>query len=177
LKDYTGKNYIEIQTILETKYGLSVTIEKKDVKDGNVDEDKIIGQSLAKGSEVKKGDSITLYIPNIVNVMPDMVSEGYSYDEAVAFCKKYGLTLKTNYVETSAYEAGKVISQSLRKDSEIVEGATLTIDVAATPTKKEEDKKDDSSSNNNSNNSSNSNNNSSSSGTGDKGSSSNTQSQ
>ena len=43
-----------------------------------------------------------------------------SYDEAVAFCKKYGLTLKTNYVETSAYEAGKVISQSLRKDSEIV---------------------------------------------------------
>ena len=178
LKDYTGKNYIEIQTILETKYGLSVTIEKKDVKDGNVDEDKIIGQSLAKGSEVKKGDSITLYIPNIVNVMPDMVSEGYSYDEAVAFCKKYGLTLKTNYVETSAYEAGKVISQSLRKDSEIVEGATLTIDVAATPTKKEEeDKKDDSSSNNSSNNSSNSNNNSSSSGTGDKGSSSNTQSQ
>ena len=177
LKDYTGKNYIEIQTILETKYGLSVTIEKKDVKDGNVDEDKIIGQSLAKGSEVKKGDSITLYIPNIVNVMPDMVSEGYSYDEAVAFCKKYGLTLKTNYVETSAYEAGKVISQSLRKDSEIVEGATLTIDVAATPTKKEEDKKDDSSSNNNGNNSSNSNNNSSSSGTGDKSNSSNTQSQ
>ena len=33
LKDYTGKNYIEIQTILETKYGLSVTIEKKDVKE------------------------------------------------------------------------------------------------------------------------------------------------
>lgn len=153
LEDYTGENYIKIQTMLETQYGLDVTIEKKDVTDGNVDEDTIIGQSLAEGSEVKKGDSITLYIPNIIQVMPDMVSEGYSYDEAVAFCKKYGLTLKVNYVETSAYSVGKVISQSLRTGSEIVEGTTLTVDVAATPTKTEDEKtttKEDNSSTNSS---------------------------
>ncbi len=75
LDDYTGKNYIEVQTILETKYKLDVTIEKKDVIDADVKDDTIIGQSLAKGSEVKKGDSITLYIPNIIELMPDMVSE------------------------------------------------------------------------------------------------------
>lgn len=138
LEDYTGKNYIEVQTILETKYELVVTIEKKDVKDGDYEEDKIISQSLAKGSEVKKGDSITLYIPNLIETLPDMVSEGYTYDEAVAFGKKYKITVKANYVETNAYPAGKVISQSLRAGSDVIEGSTLTVDVAATPTKKEE---------------------------------------
>ena len=134
LKDYTGKNYIEVQTYLETKYKLSVTIEKKDVTDGNYDEQEIISQSLASGSEVKEGDSITLYIPNIIQTFPDMVSEGYSVDDAEAFCKKYNLTLKKNLVETSTTSAGKIISQSRIAGSEIVEGTTLTVDVAATPT-------------------------------------------
>ncbi len=142
LKDYTGKNYIEIQTILETKYKLKVTIEKKDVTDGDYDEQEIIGQSLAKDSEVKEGDSITLYIPNIIETFPDMVSEGYSVDDVTAFCKKYNLTLKTNLVETSSTTAGKVISQSRIAGSEIIEGTTLTVDIAATPTKKEETKKE-----------------------------------
>lgn len=136
LEDYTGKNYIEVQTILETKYELEVTIEKKNVTDSNYDEQEVIGQSLAKGSEVKKGDSITLYIPNLVETFPDMVQEGYSIDDASAFCKKYNLTLKTNYVETSEYTPGKIISQSRIAGSEILEGTTLTVDVAAKPTEK-----------------------------------------
>lgn len=144
LDDYTGKNYIEVQTILETKYELEVTIEKKDVTESKYDEQEIIGQSLAKGSEVKKGDSIILYIPNLVETFPDMVQEGYSIDDATAFCKKYNLTLKTNYVETSEYAQGKVISQSRIAGSEIVENTTLTIDVAAKPTEKKEDNKTDS---------------------------------
>ena len=138
IKDYTGKNYIEVQTILESKYGLKVTIEKKDVTDSDKDEQEIIGQSLAKGSEVKKGDKITLYIPNLVVTFPDMVSEGYTVDEAEAFCKKYNLTLKTNLVETTSAAAGKIIAQSRKAGSEIVEGTNLTVDVAATPTNKNE---------------------------------------
>ena len=143
IKDYTGKNYIEVQTLLETKYELNVTVEKKDVTEGDYDEQEIIGQSLAAGSEVKKGDSITLYIPNLIEVFPDMVAEGYSVDDAEAFCKKYNLTLKKNLVETNAYTAGRVISQSRIAGSEIIEGTNLTIDVASTPTKKEETKQDD----------------------------------
>ena len=143
IKDYTGKNYIEVQTLLETKYELNVTVEKKDVTEGDYDEQEIIGQSLAAGSEVKKGDSITLYIPNLIEVFPDMVAEGYSVDDAEAFCKKYNLTLKKNLVETNAYTAGRVISQSRIAGSEIIEGTNLTIDVASTPTKKEETKQED----------------------------------
>ena len=48
IEDYTGKNYIEVQTILETQYGLKVTIEKKEAPDNTKEygEQEIIGQSL-----------------------------------------------------------------------------------------------------------------------------------
>ena len=105
------------------------------------DEQEIIGQSLAAKSEVKEGDSITLYIPNLVETFPDMVALGYSYDDVTAFAKKYELELKTEYVETTQYEANKVISQSRIAGTEIVKGTTLTIEIAIKPkeTPKEEE--------------------------------------
>lgn len=138
LDDYTGKNYIEIQTFLETKYGLEVNIAKKEPSDSSkdYDEQEIIGQSLAKGSKVKKGDSITLYIPNIVDKFPDMNSEGWSIDDAEAFCSKYGLTISTTYQETTAYDEGKIISQSRAAGSPIVKGTTLKVVVAKKPVEK-----------------------------------------
>ena len=138
LDDYTGKNYIEIQTFLETKYGLEVNISKKEPSDSSkdYDEQEIIGQSLAKGSKVKKGDSITLYIPNIVDKFPDMNSEGWSIDDAEAFCSKYGLTISTTYQETTAYDEGKIISQSRAAGSPIVKGTTLKVVVAKKPVEK-----------------------------------------
>ena len=139
LDDYTGKNYKEVQSMLEKKYGLKVTIEKKDITDTEKDEEEIIGQSLAKDSEVKKGDEITLYIPNIIETFPDMVKEGYSVDDAEAFCKKHNLTLKKNLVETNSAAPGKVIAQSRIAGSEIVEGTNLTVDVAAKPTEQKKD--------------------------------------
>ena len=141
LEDYTGKNYIEVQTILETKYKLIVTVEKKDVETSDYDEQEIIGQSLAAKSEVKEGDSITLYIPNLVETFPDMVALGYSYDDVTAFAKKYELELKTEYVETTQYEANKVISQSRIAGTEIVKGTTLTVEIAIKP--KETPKKEE----------------------------------
>lgn len=136
IENYIGKNYIEVQTILETKYGLVVNVEKKEPTDSTKEygEQEIIGQSLAKGSEVKKGDSITLYIPNIVDVFPDMNGDGWSIDDAEAFCSKYGLTISTAYQETTAYDEGKIISQSRAAGSPIVKGTTLKVVVAKKPT-------------------------------------------
>lgn len=138
IENYVGKNYIEVQTILETKYGLEVTIEKRDPDDTKKEygEQEIIGQSLAAGSEVKEGDSITLYIPNIVDTFPDMNAEGWSVDDAEAFCSKYNLTINVSYQETSAYEEGKVISQSRAAGSPIVKGTTLKVVVAKKPVEK-----------------------------------------
>ena len=135
IEDYTGKNYIEVQTILETKYGLDVSVEKRDVdaSDREYDEQEIIGQSLGAGSEVKKGDSIILYIPNIVDNFPDMAALGWGLDDAQAFCDKYGLTIKVEYQETTAYEEGKIIDQSRAAGSPIVKGQTFTITIAKKP--------------------------------------------
>ncbi len=141
LEDYTGKNYIEIQTILETKYKLAVTIEKKDVENSEYDDQEIIEQSIKPKTKVKEGDAITLYIPNLIDKFPDMVASGYSYDDVVAFCKKYNLELKVNYVETDQYAEGKVISQSRVAGTEIVKETTLTIEVAKKPVEKKKEEK------------------------------------
>ena len=143
LDDYTGKNYIEVQTILETKYGLIVEVEKKEPTDASkeYDDQEIIGQSLAKGSKVEKGDSIILYIANVVDKFPDMQGEGWSIDDAEAFCSKYGLTISTTYQETTAYEEGKVISQSRAAGSPIVKGTTLNVVIAKKPVEKKDNKK------------------------------------
>ena len=127
-----------MQTLLENVYHLEVTVEKKTV-DSNKDYDdkqKIIGQSLAKGSKVKKGDAITLYIPDIVDEYPNMNGEGWNIDDVEAFCSKYGITLQTDYQETSSYEEGKVISQSRAAGSPIVKGTSLTVVIAKKPTVK-----------------------------------------
>ena len=138
IEDYTGKNYIEVQTILKTQYGLEVTVEKKEPVDNTkqYDEQEIIGQSLAAGSEVREGDAIILYIPDIVDSFPDMNAEGWSLSDAEAFCKKYGIIIKINYIETDKYVEGKIISQSRAVGSPIASGTTLTIDVAKKPTEK-----------------------------------------
>lgn len=150
IEDYTGKNYIEVQTILETKYNLDVTIEKKEVadKDKEYDEQEIIGQSLAAGSEVKKGDSITLYIPDIMETFPDMKSEGWSIEDVEAFCNEYELNLTKVEEETTIYAPGKVINQSRTPGSPIYKGTSLKVTIAKAPTTtpsndKDKDKNED----------------------------------
>ena len=147
IEDYTGKNYIEVQTILETKYGLKVTVEKKvpaDLKEKEYDEQEIIGQSLAAGSEVKKGDSITLYIPDIEEEYPDMEAENWSLEDVKAFCDKYDIKLTTTEVETTKKDPGKVLTQSRAPGSPIVKGSTLRVEIAKAPTEKpKEESKDD----------------------------------
>ena len=138
LEDYKGQNANSVKTLLETKYELVVTIEKKEVEDKNreYDDDEIIGQSLESGSKVKKGDSITLYTPNIVDEFPDMAGEGWSLSDVEAFCSKYGLILEKVEQETTAYSEGTIISQSRTAGTTIVKGTTLKVTVAKKPTAK-----------------------------------------
>ena len=132
--DYTGSNYIEIETLLENMHGLVVTIEKKDVDANNeYDEQEIIGQSIPQGTQVGKGDEIILYIPNIVDGYPDMVGDGWTIEDVQAFCTKYSITLKIDYEETLQYPVGTLISQSRSPKTPIVSGSSLKIVVAKEP--------------------------------------------
>ena len=148
VKDYTGQNYIAVQTELESLHGIDVTIEKKDVDTSReYDEQEIVGQSVKKGEKLAKGDSIILYIPNISEVYPDMQSEGWSKDDAEAFATKYSLNITFQEEETTAYEEGKVIRQSRAAGSPIIKNANIIVKIAKKP--KETITKDDTTNNSN----------------------------
>lgn len=131
IEDYTGRNYIEVQTLLEEVHGLVVTIAKRDPGD-NQDHDaqEIIGQSLTKGSKVKKGDSITLFIPDLEEEFPDMQGKNWSLEDAQAFADKYGLSLSVEYQGVrDSNLIGKVIGQSRAAGSPLVKGSKLTVTI------------------------------------------------
>ena len=108
-----------------------VTVEKKDVDTSKeYNEQEIVDQSVKAGTVLGKGDSITLYIPNILEGYPNMVEEEWTIDDVEAFCTKYNVTLKIDYKETSDYEEGTLISQSRSPKTPIVSGTTLKIVVA-----------------------------------------------
>ena len=148
IDNYVGKNYSEVKAKLELKMGLNVTIEKKEVNEAPDDSNLIIEQSVPAGTKLRKGDSITLYIPNLVEKFPNMVAEGWSRDDAEAFAKKYGLNIKVVEEATTEAAPGIVIMQSRAAGTSIVKGSNLTVTIAKAPVvptptqdeKKEEDK-------------------------------------
>jgi len=134
LEDYAGRNYIEVKAILEEVHGLNVLVEKESLEEGaEVVENAIIRQEPKAGTEVTKGDTITLYIPDIVSEYPNMVEEGWSVSDAEAFAEEYGLILEKEYVETIAEEPGTIIYQSRPAGSKIISGTTLKIKITKEP--------------------------------------------
>ena len=130
LEDYVGKNYYEVKATLEA-VGINVIIEEKEVEDKtNVKADIIIEQSIEPGTELTEGDTIILYIPDIVTEYPDFVTEGWSVKEIEAFCDEYDINLNINYQETEEYPDGTVLAQSFPAGRRVVPNTTLTITVA-----------------------------------------------
>ncbi len=128
IEDYTGKNYIEIKTILTNQYGLNVLIEKMDIEDGQeYDAQEIIKQDLEVGTRVAKGTKITLYIPNIVDEYPDFVTEQWTIEEIQNFCDEYGVVVTFVPKQTDEFPENSIISQSRAAKTTIVKGATLKI--------------------------------------------------
>ena len=131
LDDYTGQNYIEVRTILEKVYNLFVIIDYEEVEDtSNIEAGQIIKTVPAAGEKVKAGDTITIYIPDMSETYPDFTDGSYSLSDIEAFCEKYGLTLKTEYVQTNEYEPGSIIKQNRKTGDDIIRGMTLVITIS-----------------------------------------------
>ena len=147
LENYIGKNYSEIKAKLEL-LKINVLIEKKDVEDKEKYKGKenIIIDQTPKYDEknpktlIEEGDTITLYIPNIVNEYPDMVDEGWSLSDVIAFAKEYKLSLSVSDKADNTIPEGKygdfskstVIEQSRPVGDAIIEGITLKVKLNAT---------------------------------------------
>ncbi len=134
LEDYTGKNYIEIKTILENTYKIQVKVEQQEVDNpSDYSASLIIGQSPSAGEKVLEGGTVILYIPNVEDVYPDFTSGDYTLSEIQEFAKKYSLNLNIKYVEDDEHPAGTIISQSRQASSRIAAGASFTITIAQEP--------------------------------------------
>ena len=146
LENYVGKNYTEVKAKLEL-ININVLIEKKDVEDKEKYKGKeniIIDQNpkfdeKAEKVRIEEGDTITLYIPNIVDEYPDMVGEGWTLSDVLAFVKEYKLnvTVISNNDVTipenkySDYNSTTVIEQSRPKGDAIIEGINLRVKINA----------------------------------------------
>ena len=158
LEDYTNKNYSEVKAKLEL-FKINVLIEKKDVEDKEKYKDKeniIIDQNpkFDKDKEkqlIEEGDTITLYIPNIVDEYPDMVEEGWSLSDTIAFVKEYKLSIAVsdkngiNIPENkyNDFSSATIIEQSRPKGDAIIEGITLKVKVNATYEEPKEEEKEE----------------------------------
>ena len=136
IEDYTGQNYNEVKGRLEA-LNLQVIIERQDLEEdedpSDYEEGIVIDQSVEPGERLSEGDRITLYIPNLTNHYPDFVVDEYTVAEVEEFAEDYGINLTINYEETTEYEPGTIIRQSRAAGTTVVEGARLTITVAAEP--------------------------------------------
>ena len=136
IEDYTGKNYLTIQTTLEKVYKMKVVVEKKDVEiTDDMDLQLIVDQSLPKGTEIIVSEDnpteIILYIPDVYEQYPDFVAEGWTIEEIQEFANKYNLDLDIIQVPSTEYPEGTIISQS--RTGRIVEGASFNIKVTVLP--------------------------------------------
>ena len=146
LEDYTGKDYTEIKAKLEL-IGVNVNIEKKDVE--NKDEYKgkeqnIIDQKPIYNKDEKKvlekGDTVTLYIPNIVNEYPDMIAENWSVSDVMSFAEEYKINVsvldKNGTIipndKLNDFLSASIIEQSRPPKDTIIEGITLKVKILAT---------------------------------------------
>ena len=146
LEDLTGKNYAEVKAKLEL-LKINVKIDKKSVDNPDEykgKEDVIIDQNpkFDKDNEIKlkENDIITLYLPDIVDSYPDMVTEKWTIEDAKAFASEYNITLDISEEESDEKE-GTIIYQNRPAGDPIIEGVTLKVKVAIP--KKEEDPIDD----------------------------------
>ena len=131
MEDFTGKNYIEIKTILTTKYNLNVTVEKVDVENKEeLDKQAIIKQEPSVGTKMSKGEKVTLYIPNIVDTYPNFVEEAWTLEEIQNFCDEYGINVTFVPKETEEFTENTIIKQDRQPGDPIIKGANLKITYA-----------------------------------------------
>ena len=129
LDDYVGKSYTDVNNELDG-YGIKVSISKVDPDNTTckyIGNDVVIWQSLAGGSKVQSGDSITLKLLNSVS-FPNF--SGKSQDEVSSWANENCVTLNIEYQETTDTSLiDKVINQSRPSGATVKNNDEVTIKI------------------------------------------------
>ena len=135
LEDYTGMNYLEAKGKLDEKckeYECNVIIDKEKVKEeDNIEDNTVIKTLPEKGEVVKKGDTITLYIPDVEVLYPNFTT--YTVEQVEEYASKYGLILEKKYAENSLVAPNTIVGQSRKEGDPVVTGVTLVITITKNP--------------------------------------------
>lgn len=127
IPDVEGLTLTEAQSTLES-LGLVVTVEYQ--QNDNVETDCVISQDTVTGTEVKRGDKVTLVVSSGKSIITVPNVSGESYEDAVEILEEQGF--KVNKLEN--YDAnvasGDVISQSPEAGTSQVKGTSITLIVS-----------------------------------------------
>jgi serine/threonine-protein kinase len=130
--DYVGENFVDVKTELALK-GIEVIQEKKvvdNVLEYRDKEDIIIDQSVTPGTKLQEGDEITLYLPDVYDVYPDMVAEQWLLSDVQKFADDYQLVLTVEEQVNDDLPEGRVISQNRGANTKVVSGSNFKVVVA-----------------------------------------------
>ncbi len=128
LDDYTGKEYSEVQEMLEEK-GLKVIIERED--NDTYDEGKIFKHLPSKGTQMGEEDEITLYVSKGTEntVVPNLL--GKTDDQAIAAIRNNDLEVGEIKEEASdTYQKGEVCRQSKKAFETVPVGTKIDISIS-----------------------------------------------
>lgn len=130
LDDVTGMQYQQAQAQLEND-GLVVSLEF-DYSD-SVGSDKVISTSPKAGSQVAKGDTITITASKgketKTTIVPNLL--GKNIDDAIQMIKDAGLTYNGKSSDYSdSYSENQVMNQSISAGKTVEEGTTISLTVS-----------------------------------------------
>lgn len=130
LDDVTGMQYQQAQAQLEND-GLVVSLEF-DYSD-SVASDKVISTSPKAGSQVAKGDTITITASKgketKTTIVPNLL--GQNIDDAIQMIKDAGLTYNGKSSDYSdSYSENQVMNQSISAGKTVDEGTTISLTVS-----------------------------------------------
>ena len=130
LDDVTGMQYQQAQAQLEND-GLVVSLEF-DYSD-SVGSDKVISTSPKAGSQVAKGDTITITASKgketKTTIVPNLL--GQNIDDAIQMIKDAGLTYNGKSSDYSdSYSENQVMDQSISAGKTVDEGTTISLTVS-----------------------------------------------
>ena len=130
LDDVTGMQYQQAQAQLEND-GLVVSLEF-DYSD-SVGSDKVISTSPKAGSQVAKGDTITITASKgketKTTIVPNLL--GQNIDNAIQMIKDAGLTYNGKSSDYSdSYSENQVMNQSISAGKTVDEGTTISLTVS-----------------------------------------------
>lgn len=130
LDDVTGMQYQQAQAQLEND-GLVVSLEF-DYSD-SVGSDKVISTSPKAGSQVAKGDTVTITASKGKETKTTIVPKllGQNIDDAIQMIKDAGLTYNGKSSDYSdSYSENQVMNQSISAGKTVDEGTTISLTVS-----------------------------------------------